>query len=175
MVEIYEKKGFTREEAETVLTIMARHKDFFVDHMMVQELGLMPIHEDDSPVKQGLVMFGSFMLFGFIPLLAYVALDPINWPDSFDPIFLIACILTALSLFVLGAIKSKFSVMVWWKSGLWVLLNGGIAAVVAFLTGYLYVLSAGARSGDRRCPSLTNAHPHCSGRRDTQTFVHRRR
>lgn len=36
MVDLYRSKGFTEEEAKDILNIMAKHKDFFVDHMMVQ-------------------------------------------------------------------------------------------------------------------------------------------
>ncbi len=36
MVEIYKEKGFEEEDARKILTIMARHKDFFLDHMMVE-------------------------------------------------------------------------------------------------------------------------------------------
>ncbi len=36
MVEIYQEKGFSEEDARKVVGIMARHKDFFLDHMMVE-------------------------------------------------------------------------------------------------------------------------------------------
>jgi hypothetical protein len=36
MVDLYKEKGFSQDEAETILRIMAKYKDFFVDHMLVQ-------------------------------------------------------------------------------------------------------------------------------------------
>lgn len=69
MVDLYMEKGFSEEEAEHILRIMAKHRDFFIDHMMVEELGLMSPDEDESPMKNGLVMFLSFLTFGIIPLL----------------------------------------------------------------------------------------------------------
>ena len=36
MVDLYKEKGFSEEEASTILRIMARNKDFFIDHMLVQ-------------------------------------------------------------------------------------------------------------------------------------------
>ena len=36
MVEIYQERGFSEEDARTVVDIMARHKEFFLDHMMVE-------------------------------------------------------------------------------------------------------------------------------------------
>ena len=83
MIEIYQDRGFSEEEATKIIGIMSKHSEFFVDHMMVevwvavplcrvaqghQELGLLPIDEDESPLKQGIVMFFSFLGFGFVPL-----------------------------------------------------------------------------------------------------------
>lgn len=59
--------------------------------------------------------------------------------DESDFLFGIACGLTAIALFALGAIKSRFSTQKWYTSGFWVLLNGGLAAAAAFLVGFLYV------------------------------------
>jgi hypothetical protein len=41
--------------------------------MMVEELNLMPLDESESPVKNGMVTFASFVVFGLIPLVACVA------------------------------------------------------------------------------------------------------
>jgi DNA damage-binding protein 1 len=46
MVEIYEDRGMSREDAELVITTMAKYKDFFVDVMMAQELELQVPEED---------------------------------------------------------------------------------------------------------------------------------
>jgi vacuolar iron transporter family protein len=46
MVELYMMKGMNREDAETVITTMAKYKDFFVNVMMTQELQLQ-VPEDD--------------------------------------------------------------------------------------------------------------------------------
>ena len=36
MIEIYQERGFSEEEAKKIIDILARHKDFFLDHMMVE-------------------------------------------------------------------------------------------------------------------------------------------
>ena len=46
----------------------------------------------------------SFMLFGCVPLMSYVILINIEFND-FDPKFLISCLLTLITLLLLGAIK----------------------------------------------------------------------
>jgi DNA damage-binding protein 1 len=137
MVELYMEKGFSKKEAEGIISVMAGHKDFFIDHMMVQELGMMPPDPEESAWKSGLVMFFSFLIFGLIPLLSYLAFSTINFPSNKEnALFAIACVLTAVALFALGAIKSKFSTQSWWRSGLWVLLNGTLAAAAAYLIGF---------------------------------------
>jgi VIT1/CCC1 family predicted Fe2+/Mn2+ transporter len=40
MVEIYEARGMSKEDAELVISTMAKYKDLFVDIMMTQELEL---------------------------------------------------------------------------------------------------------------------------------------
>ena len=69
MVELYKEQGFPEDDARTIMTIMAKHHEFFIDHMMVQELGLMPPDEHGNPAMNGLVIFLAFFSFGLVPLL----------------------------------------------------------------------------------------------------------
>ncbi len=128
--EVYEAKGISSEDAETLVEILAKHPEIMVDTMMVEELGI--LEEDGSPMLNGLVTFTSFVLFGFIPLLIFVIMHFTNW--SIDGMFW-ACILTAATLFSLGVAKSRFSMVRWWTAGLEMLLLGGLAAVAAFFIG----------------------------------------
>ena len=132
MVEIYIKQGFSPEDAKTVIDIMSKHKDWFVDHMMVHELGLMPPDEDDNPAMTGLVTFLAFILFGFIPLIAYIAVPS----DDKEVAFAVACVLTAITLFALGLVKAKVAGIPYLMSALGVLLNGTLAAAAAFFIGW---------------------------------------
>ena len=90
-----------------------KNKDFFVSHMCMEELGLMPPDDDGpTPLKQGLVMFTAFIVCGLVPLLAYLALGTTDL--SSNGLFGIACGLTAVMLFALGAFSSKFTTSSWW-------------------------------------------------------------
>ena len=56
MVEIYKSKGFSDKEAGRIMELMTKKKeyhDYFVDHMMIQELGHTLPDEDDNPIKDG--------------------------------------------------------------------------------------------------------------------------
>lgn len=46
MVEIFEERGMSHEDAEQVILTMAKYRDFFVDIMMTQELELQVPEED---------------------------------------------------------------------------------------------------------------------------------
>lgn len=51
---------------------MAKYDQFFVNVMMVEELGLQVPDPDDDIVKEGVIMFLSFAGFGAMPLLGCV-------------------------------------------------------------------------------------------------------
>ena len=72
MVQVYKKKGMSDEHARAVVDILSQYRETFLDAMMVEELGLMPPDPDESPAKEGGVTFASFLIFGCVPLLAYV-------------------------------------------------------------------------------------------------------
>ena len=144
MVELYMKRGMTEEDAVSVIDVMAKYKNFFLDVMMVEELGLMPPDEDDQPWKNGVVTFVAFVLFGFIPLLSYVTANATGASDSVN--FIVACVLTGVTMFLLGAAKAKFTNQSMLRSALLMLLNGGMAAVAAYLVSWGI---AEALGGDR--------------------------
>ena len=57
---------------QDVVRKMAKYDGFFVNVMMVEELGLQVPDPDDDIVKEGVIMFLSFAGFGAMPLLGCV-------------------------------------------------------------------------------------------------------
>jgi len=137
MVALYEQKGVSRPDAMTILTTLAKYENVFLDHMMVEELGLMPVDPDDVPLKAGLVTMGSFILFGSVPLMPYlVCLLP--WLSlSTSAQLWLAIVITMITLFILGAVKGMLVDYPWMSSGLVMVMNGSFAAAVAFVIGYI--------------------------------------
>lgn len=131
MMEIYLSKGMNEDDAQAMVDILARNKEAWIDVMMAEELGI--VETDESPINNAIVTFFSFLIFGFIPLIAFVSSTFI--PGLIESAFLIACILTGITLFALGALKVKVTEKNWIKSGFEMLVVGGIAAIVAFLIG----------------------------------------
>eukprot|EP00163_Fabomonas_tropica_P007457 TRINITY_DN1718_c0_g2_i2.p1 TRINITY_DN1718_c0_g2~~TRINITY_DN1718_c0_g2_i2.p1 ORF type:complete len:281 (-),score=75.71 TRINITY_DN1718_c0_g2_i2:193-1035(-) len=143
MVDLYEKRGMKRADAEKVINIMAKYEEFFIDIMMVEELGLMS-DEDENPWKSGAITFGAFVFFGTWPLLGYVI-----FPTFLETrgLFAVACTLAGIMLFILGALKSKITAKKWYWSGLEMLLLGAFTAAVAYLIGwFIETVALGDRS-----------------------------
>lgn len=137
MVDIYIGKGMSRDEATQIIDILARHKDIFVDTMMVDELGINPPDDSDQPWKNGLITFLSFLIFGSVPLWCYVVFFFIG-DMARTTMFVLTCVATALTMFLLGVFKAKVTSQNMIKSGCMMTLNGSLAASAAFLVGYIF-------------------------------------
>jgi len=137
MVEIYEARGFSPEDAETIVTTMAKYPRQFVEIMLHDELGMSPPDPDNKydHLVSGAYCFCSFIVCGLVPLLGYVCVLPFT--DDEGVLFGVSCGLTALTLFLLGALKSRYTAHGWLRSGLEVLLVGGSCAVAAYGMGAL--------------------------------------
>ncbi|KKQ98044.1 MAG: hypothetical protein UT24_C0005G0063 [Candidatus Woesebacteria bacterium GW2011_GWB1_39_12] len=82
-----------------------------------------------SPFKQGLVTFLSFNFAGLIPLFPYIL--------NIRPRFYTSLFLVFFAMFVIGAIKGKYTRKSRVRSGVEMLLIGGFAAFVAYGVGFL--------------------------------------
>ena len=54
-----------------MVDVLSKHEEAWVDVMIVEELGI--VEATESPLKNAVVTFFSFLMFGFIPVAAYVA------------------------------------------------------------------------------------------------------
>lgn len=130
---LYADKGLRGHALDQVVAAITADKTLWLDTMMREELGLS--QETRSPVKGGLVTYAAFIVIGFVPLLSFVG--AIFMPSLDENTFGISVGLTALALFVIGALKTLIVERPFWRSGLETLLMGGLAATVAYAVGYL--------------------------------------
>jgi len=144
---IYRKKGFVGVDLERVVEVITSNKKVWVDTMMVEELGI--FSEEKSPFLAALATFGSFLFFGMIPLLTYVAayfypsllssigLSAFGFGSSSIQIgFLMTMVLTGTTIFFMGAWKSLITSTDCLRSGLEMFFVGGFAASLAYYVGY---------------------------------------
>lgn len=139
MVDIYVGRGMGRDDARTVVATMAKYPDFFVNIMMVEELGLFvpEANAHIESIKDGFLMFLAFVIFGSAPLLGYIALPKLLGIDDPHDLFLAACGVTGATLFTLGAAKSTFVNGNPIRLGSETLALGALCALCAYSAGAL--------------------------------------
>jgi len=69
MVCHYRKRGLSETDAKTVAEVLSKYKDFWVQHMMAEELGVAMPRGKAAPAVAGLASTVSFIAFGMLPLL----------------------------------------------------------------------------------------------------------
>ena len=125
--QIYRQKGFAGELLEKIVTTITADKKQWVSTMMREEFGL-PV-EIRSPIRSAMSTFLAFLICGLVPLFPFV----LKMPKAFE----IASVSTMVVFFIIGSLKSRWSVQSWMRSGLITMLLGGAAAVIAFGLGRL--------------------------------------
>ncbi len=126
--EILAQKGLSGEVLDAATDAIAENREAWIDMMLVEEYGLSPV--DPHPLRAGIATFAAFLLAGMVPLLPYL----IGAPSPFT----LSIWATGITFFTVGAIKAKWSLTPWWRSGLETLAIGGSAAVIAYGVGTLF-------------------------------------
>lgn len=125
--EILRQKGLEGDVLDDATQAVSQNKQAWIDLMLVDEYGVSPV--DPAPIKAALVTFAAFLLAGVVPLIPFVL--------SLSGPFFISVVVTLMTFFLIGAIKSRWSVIPWWRSGFETFLIGGTAAAIAFGVGLL--------------------------------------
>ena len=130
---LYKARGYPDADAEALTALQIKDKTRWVQAMMVDELGLLP--DDKQPIHSALATFLAFIVAGAVPLLVYLLglAVPIAPATSFP----VSLFLSGLALFGLGAAKVLVTKLNPLRSGLEMLLVGGLAAGVAYGVGWL--------------------------------------
>lgn len=136
MVKIYVDKGLTEDDAQKVAQILSKYKDFWVEHMMLHEIGMIPPDDASwSAVIQGVVMFFSFLILGGLPLLAYVLVAFVTGAEEQG--FRVTCAASSASLFLLGVVKARMADLHVVRGGAAMTVQGVLCAGSAYLIGTL--------------------------------------
>jgi vacuolar iron transporter family protein len=116
--------GFTGDKLERIVSVMTSDKALWARISAAKEYG--PSPPIKSPAQAAVSTFTAFILFGLVPLVTYLLAGG-----------LAVCIFaTGCSLFVLGAVKSRYSLTKWWQSGLETFFLGTSSAALSFGVGY---------------------------------------
>ena len=136
--DIYAGKGFKDEILDEIVRIITSRRKVWIDTMMKEELGL--IEDRKRPFDTALTTFVAFNAIGIIPLVPFMAMILLrnnNNIASASDAFVYSAVFTAIAFFAIGTIKGKIVQKSIVRSGFSTLMVGGIAAIVAFVVGYL--------------------------------------
>lgn len=107
MVELYRSRGMGKTDATSVIETMAKYESFFVDVMMVEELGLLPPAEW-SFASSAMITFASSCVGGLWPLLGF-ALSP-HVLESDSKWLAWTMLLSLLGILILSVYQSRFNI-----------------------------------------------------------------
>lgn len=133
LVHVYQKQGYSEEDARTLVAIHSKNKERWVRTMMVNELGM--LRSETNPINNGVATLAAFVVAGSVPLLVFFLGFVVEIPSNVA--VWVSVVLSALALFALGAAKVFVTGRNAIRSGLEMLLVGGTAAVVAYFIGFL--------------------------------------
>lgn len=127
---IYIKEGWPKNLAKNMATTAAKDKRLMLREMSYHEMNVVPFSSKDAS-RRGIFMFFAYIVGGFVPLVAYLFL-PIEQAVYYS------IIVTLVSLFLLGAITTKYTKKQWFKSGLRIFVLGGVALLVGLVVGKIF-------------------------------------
>jgi VIT1/CCC1 family predicted Fe2+/Mn2+ transporter len=133
LARLYHAAGFSATDACNLVEIQARNPKRLTETMLVEELGLLP--DERRPMLAALTTFAAFLVAGAVPLLVYLL--GLVFPIPPARAFPVSLGLSGLALFSLGAAKVLVTERGALRSGLQMLLVGGLAALVAYAVGNL--------------------------------------
>ena len=130
--DIYHKKGFRGRLLNSIVNHIISNKKIWLSIMMKEELGLS--NEFLNPVKSAFVVGTAAIIGSLIPLLAFFFM-PISQA------IIGSLIISAIALFITGAIEAKVNIGNWIKKGFQLTIIGMAAALIGFIIGKILGVS----------------------------------
>ena len=122
------QKGLSGVTLDEAVEQIARNRNNWIETMLEGEYGIGSV--DPHPLRAALVTFAAFLVAGAVPLVPFL----IGLAHGFT----VASVLTLITFFAIGSLKSVWSLAPWWRSGLETLAIGGVAAGIAYWVGSLF-------------------------------------
>jgi predicted membrane protein (TIGR00267 family) len=132
--DIYESKGFKGELLERIVSTITANRDVWVAVMMAEEHKLSPV-DRKSAFRAALIVGFSAMIGSLIPLFPFMLL-------SVQVSMWLSVLVTALTLFAIGAYKARVTVGKPVKSGFEMAVIGTVSALAGYLVGFLLKVPA---------------------------------
>lgn len=127
--DIYQQKGFGGDMLDTIVDTITADKDVWVQIMMAEEHQLAPTSRRHA-LRAALIVGLSAFFGSLIPLLPFAVL-------SVQTSIFVSILLSALTLFLVGAYKARVTVGHPGKSGLEMAIIGTVSALAGYVVGLL--------------------------------------
>jgi predicted membrane protein (TIGR00267 family) len=128
--------GLTPQVAMRVARELASNKRVLLRTMVEKELGLNFDDDQNNALRGALVMGASFGVAALVPILPYLFL-------AVNSAMYVSVAASALTLFGMGALKSRWTRRHWLSSGLEIFALGTIAGVAGYFFGTLLPAALG--------------------------------
>ncbi len=138
LVELFDRKGFSKGEIDVALGAIGRERKLWLKEVARAEYRFVP-NMSSTPIVAGFFMGGFYLLGGFLTLSPYIFL-PIN---SAVPL---SIALTLIALFGVGIFKAKLTGTDPIRSGIEMLIVSASAAAIGYGLGILVPLLFNAKS-----------------------------
>lgn len=125
--QIYYKKGFRGKLLTQIVDKITSDKKLFLDTLMTEELQLFP-GEYERPWKIGFTVLWATIIGSLVPLLPFFFL-------SVKVGIIFSLIVSLIALFTAGAVKAKLTIGSWKRSGIEMMMIGGLAALAGYAIG----------------------------------------
>ena len=125
--QIFATKGFAGADLERVVELITSDRERWVRTMLTEKYGLP--QSARSPWLAAMATFSAFVICGLAPLIPF--LIKVSNPAG------LSIIVMGAVFFVIGSVKSRWSTVPWWRSGLVTLFVGGAAALLSYSVGVL--------------------------------------
>jgi VIT1/CCC1 family predicted Fe2+/Mn2+ transporter len=126
--QILANMGLEGEVLDRATEKIAEKRTSWIDLMLEREYGVSPA--DPAPFRAALATFLAFLAAGLVPLMPFM----LGLTDAFR----LSVGMTGATFFAIGALKSRWSLSPWWRSGAETLAIGGTAAGIAYFVGTLF-------------------------------------
>jgi vacuolar iron transporter family protein len=132
--DIYENKGFKGELLDHIVETITANRDVWVAVMMAEEHQLAPV-DRKTAIRAALLVGLSAIIGSLVPLLPFMLL-------SVRVSMWLSVVVTALTLFAIGAYKARVTVGKPIKSGIEMAVIGTVSAMAGYLVGFLLKVPA---------------------------------
>ncbi len=128
IVDIYRARGFKGKLLNQVVNKITSNKKVWLETMMREEIKMTP-EDYMSPGWDAFIVGSASVVGSLIPLVAFFFISSVTIGIYYS------LAISALALFITGALKAKYTIGDWKRAGIEMMLIGMLSAIASFYVG----------------------------------------